>query len=88
MWIINDLKLFSLLFDASRKVTNEEMQSAYGDFMEQVETVCQSEQDYIKVFRILNNTRVALAFLQSFYRHGEGKKCPEIRLSYKSNSVS
>jgi hypothetical protein len=81
--LMNDLsreRLIGLLSEPT-KVTNEEMQSAYGNFMEQVEAVSQSEKDYSKIFRILNNTRVEFLFLQSLYRYEQGKKCPEIRLS-------
>lgn len=80
---MNDLlnmKLFDLLSDASR-VTNEEMQNAYGCFMEQVRTVSQSEKNHSEVFRTLNFTRIELVFLQSLHRYGQGEKCPEICLS-------
>lgn len=79
-------KLFSLLSDTSQ-VTNEEMQSAYGCFTEQVKTVGQSEQHYSEIFRMLNTTRIELAFLKSLYRYGQGKKCPEICLYPKSISL-
>lgn len=75
-------KLFSLLSDTSQ-ITNEEMQSAYGCFMEKVKTVDQSEQHYSEIFRMLNTTRIELAFLKSLYRYGQGEKCPEICLSTK-----
>lgn len=77
--IIN-MELFSL-FTESSQVTNEEMQNAYGCFMEQIKAVSQSEQNYSEVFRMLNITRVELVFLKSLYRYEQGKKCPEIRLS-------
>ncbi len=75
-------RLISLLSDASQ-VTNEEMQSAYGCFTEQVKTVSQSEQNYSEIFRMLNTTRIELAFLKSLYRYGLGEKCPEICLPTK-----
>jgi len=75
-------RLISLLSDASQ-VTNEEMQNAYGCFTEQVKTVSQSEQNYSEIFRMLNTTRIELAFLKSLYRYGQGEKCPEICLSTK-----
>ena len=75
-------KLFSLLADASQLVANEEMQNAYGCFMEQVKTtVSQPETDYPEVFRMLNITRIELVFIESLYRNEQGKKCPKIRLS-------
>lgn len=81
---MNDLlktRLFSLLSEISHEVINEEMQTAYGCFREQVKTVSQSEQNYSEVFRMLNITRIELVFLQSLYRYEEGKKCPKICLS-------
>ncbi|MFT4073762.1 MAG: hypothetical protein QM654_17775 [Dysgonamonadaceae bacterium] len=84
--LMNELlreRLIRLLSDPSQ-VTNEEMQSAYGCFMKRVEAISQFEQDYSKIYRILNNTRIELVFLQSLYRYEQGKKCPEICLSAKS----
>lgn len=80
------LRLFSLLAEPSQ-VTNEEMQSAYGCFTEQVKTVGQSEQHYSEIFRMLNTTRIELAFLKSLYRYEQGEKCPEICLYPKSVSL-
>ncbi len=77
-------KLFSLLADASQQVANEEMQNAYGCFMEQVKTtVSQPETDYPEVFRMLNITRIELVFIESLYRNEQGEKCPKISLSPK-----
>lgn len=81
MWIINDSRLFSLLSEPSQ-VTNEEMQNAYGCFMEQVKTtVSQSESNHSEVFRILNNTRIELVFIESLNQYEQGEKCLEICLS-------
>jgi len=76
-----ETRLFSLLSEFSQTSTNEEIQSAYGNFVEQVEALSQSEQSYSEVFRMLNITRVELVFLQPLYRHEQGEKCLEIRLS-------
>jgi hypothetical protein len=51
------------------------MQSAYGSFMEQVRTVSQSEKDYSKIFRMLNDTRIELVGIELLYRYGQGEKC-------------
>lgn len=67
-------KLIGLLSGTSQ-VTNEEMQVAYGCFMKQVGIVSQSENDFSEVFRMLNNTRVELAFIESLYRYEQGGKC-------------
>lgn len=76
-------RLISLLSDASQ-VANEEIQSAYGNFMEQLRTASQSETDYSEVYRMLNITRAELEFLKSLYRHEQGKKRLEICLFSKS----
>ncbi len=86
--LMNELlktRLFSLLAEPSQ-ITNQEMQNAYGCFMEQLRTISQSEQNYSEAFRMLNTTRVELAFLKSLCRHEQGEKCPKIRLSAKSIS--
>ncbi len=76
-------RLISLLVDTSQKVANEEMQSAYGCFMEQVNKVSQSEKTYSEIFRMLNITRIELVFIETLYRYGQGEKCLEISLSTK-----
>ena len=68
-------ELFRLLSESSQENTNEEMQSAYGCFLEQVNKVSQSENKYSKIFRILNITRVELVSIESLYQHGQGEKC-------------
>lgn len=68
-------KLFSLLSETSQENTNEEMQSAYGCFTEQLNKVSQSENEYSKIFRILNITCVELVYIESLYQHGQGEKC-------------
>nr|WP_183308170.1 hypothetical protein [Dysgonomonas hofstadii] len=76
--LMNELvktELFSLLSESSQENTNEEMQSAYGCFLEQVNKVSQSENKYSKIFRILNITRVELVSIESLYQHGQGEKC-------------
>lgn len=82
---MNDLletRLFSLLAEPSQ-ITNEEIENAYGCFVEHMKTVSQSEKDYSVIFRILNITRVELVFLKSLYRHEQEKKCSEICLLAK-----
>lgn len=77
--IINT-KLFSLFAETS-PVTNQEMENAYGCFTEHMKAVSQSETDFSETFRMLNGTRIELAFIESLYRYEEEKKCPEICLS-------
>jgi len=81
---MNDLlktRLFRLLSETSNEVINEEMQTAYGCFREQVKTVSQSELNYSEVFRTLNLTRIEFDSLGSSPLYGQGEKCPEICLS-------
>lgn len=80
---LSKTRLFSLLAELSQEVTNEEIQTAYGCFMEQVRTVSQSEQDYSEIFRMLNISRIEVAHLQTVFRYEQGGKCPEIYLSPK-----
>lgn len=80
-------KLLSLLSEPSQQVTNEEMQSAYGNFTEQIGFVSQSELDYSRIFRMLNITRVELVSIKTLNRYGQGEKCPEICLSTKGFSL-
>lgn len=75
-----DTKLFSLFSDTS-PVTNQEIENAYEHFTEHMKTVSQSENTYPEIYRMLNNTRIELVFLQSLNRYGQGKKCPKVRLS-------
>lgn len=73
----NDLlktKLFSLLSESSQ-VTNQEMQNAYGGFMEQVENTSQSEQIWDQIYRKLNITRIELVSMELLYQYGQGEKC-------------
>lgn len=67
-------RLISLLSESSQ-VTNEEIQNAYGCFMEQLRTVSQSENDFSKVFRMLNDTRIEFVFIEILNRYGQGEKC-------------
>ena len=80
------IKFFSLLSEFSQEVSNDEMQHAYGSFMEQLRAVSQSEQNYSETFRMLNTTRVELAFLKSLYRYEQGEKCLKISLYPKGFS--
>lgn len=86
MNVLVNMRFFSLLAEPSQEVTNKEMGNAYGYFMEQVRTVSQSEQDYSKIFRMLNTTRIELVGIESLHRYEQGKKCPEIYLSSKGFS--
>lgn len=78
-------RLFSLLSDASQ-VANEEIQNAYGCFVEQLRIVSQSEQNYSEIFRTLDITRIELVFMESLHRYGKGKKCTKICLFSKGIS--
>lgn len=66
-------RLFSLLSEPSQ-VTNQEMQNAYGEFIEQVKTVS-SDNDYSATYRILTATRIEIASLEMTSLYGQGGKC-------------
>lgn len=75
--LMNDLlqtRLFRLLSGTSQEVTNEEMQNAYGEFVEQVRTVS-NENDYSTTYRILVATRIEIASLETAPLYGQGEKC-------------
>jgi len=84
---ILNTRLLTLLSESSQGVTNEEMQNAYGCFMEQVGIVSQSELDYSEIFRMLNITRIEIAFIESFYLYEQGEKCPEKSILQKGYFV-
>lgn len=79
-------RLFTLLAEPSREVTNEEMQNAYAQFIVHMETMSKSEDKQI-IFRTLNLTRIEIAHLQTVFRNEQEKKCPEICLYSKSISI-
>lgn len=69
-----NMRLFRLLSEISQKSTNEEMQNAYGDFVEQIRTVS-SDNDYSTTYRILTTTRIEIASLETTPLYGLGEKC-------------
>ena len=74
---MNDLlqtRLFGLLSEPSQEVTNEEMQNAYGGFLEHIESVSNGT-DYSVIYRTLTATRIEIAPLETTPLYGQGKKC-------------
>lgn len=69
------LKLFSLLSETS-PVTNKEMETAYEKLVNKIQSL-QSDEDYIKIFRILNMTRIELISLKAHLQYGQGEKCAQ-----------
>lgn len=74
MYDLLETKFFSLLADTSQKVTNEEMQNAYGKFIEQIRMVSNGN-DYSTTYRILVATRIEIASLETAPLYGQGEKC-------------
>lgn len=75
--LMNDLlqtRLFRLLSGTSQEVTNEEMQNAYGEFVEKIRAVS-NENDYSTTYRILVATRIEIASLETAPLYGQGEKC-------------
>ena len=75
--LMNDLlqtRIFGLLSETSQKVTNQEMQNAYGEFVEQIRIVGDGE-DYSTTYRILVATRIEIASLDTIPHYGQGEKC-------------
>lgn len=74
---MNDLlqtRLFRLLSGTLQEVNNEEMQNAYGEFVEKIRTVS-NQNDYSATYRILVATRTEIASLETAPLYGEGEKC-------------
>lgn len=67
-------RLFGLFPETSQEVTNEEIQNAYGDFVEQIRIVS-SDNDYSTTYRILTTTRIEIASLETTPLYGLGGKC-------------
>ena len=74
MYDLLETKFFSLLTDTSQEVTNEEMQNAYGKFIEQIRMVSNGN-DYSTTYRILVATRIEIASLETAPLYGQGEKC-------------
>lgn len=75
--LMNDLlqtRIFELLFETSQEVTNEEMQVAYGEFLEQIKNISDGI-DYSVLYRTLNATRIEIASLETTPFYGLGGKC-------------
>ena len=75
-------RFFGLLAESSQ-VTNKEMQNAYGEFMEQVKAVGDSDNN-ATALRTLNVTRIEMAHLEPVFRHEQGEKRPKINVSAQS----
>ena len=74
---MNDLlqtRIFGLLNETSQEISNEEMQNAYGEFIHQVRTMS-NENDYSTRNRILVDTRIEIASLETAPLYGQGGKC-------------
>ena len=74
---MNDLlqtRLFGLLSEPSQEVTNEKIQNAYGEFVEQIRIVSNGN-DYSTAYRILVATRIEIASLETTPLYGQGEKC-------------
>ena len=75
--LMNDLlqmRMFGLLSETSQEVINEEIQNAYGEFVEQIRTVSNGN-DYSTTYRILTATRIEIASLETTPLYGQGGKC-------------
>lgn len=71
---LSQMRIFGLLSETSQEVTNEEMQNAYDEFVEQIRTVS-NENDYSTTYRILVATRIEIASLETIPLYGQGGKC-------------
>lgn len=67
-------RIFGLLSESSQEVMNQEMQEAYGEFVEQIRTVSNGN-DYSTTYRLLVATRIEIASLETTPLYGQGEKC-------------
>lgn len=68
------MRFLRLLLEPSQKVTNEEVQNAYGEFIEQIRII-DDGSDYSRIYRILIATRIEIASLETTPFYGQGEKC-------------
>ena len=68
------MRFLRLLSESSQEVTNEKMQDAYGEFVEQIRIVGDGN-DYSTIYRILTATRIEIASLETVPLYGQGEKC-------------
>lgn len=68
------MRFLRLLSESSQEVTNEKMQDAYGEFVEQIRIVGDGN-DYSTIYRILTATRIEIASLKTAPLYGQGEKC-------------
>lgn len=83
--LMNDLlqmRIFGLLNETSQEITNEEMQNAYGEFVEQIRTMSNGN-DYPSIYRILTVTRKELDSQEISILYGQGKKCAQEEIPAK-----
>lgn len=71
---LTNMRIFRLLSEPSQQETNQEMNDAYGEFLEHIKGVSRGE-DYATIHRTLNATRIELASLQTSPFYGQGEKC-------------
>ena len=62
------MRFLRLLSESSQEVTNEKMQDAYGEFVEQIRIVGDGN-DYSTIYRI------EIASLETAPLYGQGEKC-------------
>lgn len=75
MYDLTKARMFELFSETSHQVSNEEMQEAYGEFLEHIVSVSNGT-DYSVIYRTLNATRIEIvSSLETIPLYGQGKKC-------------
>lgn len=72
MNVLLNMRMFGLFSETSQEVTNNEMQEAYGEFVEQIRTISNGN-DYSTTYRILAATRIEIVLLETIPLYGQGK---------------
>ena len=77
------MRFLRLLSESSQEVTNEKMQDAYGEFVEQIRIVGDGN-DYSTIYRILTATRIEIASLETAPLYGQGENALKKRFLQKT----
>lgn len=80
------MRFLRLLSESSQEVTNEKMQDAYGEFVEQIRIVGDGN-DYSTIYRILTATRIEIASLETAPLYGQGENALKKRFLQKTQAI-
>lgn len=79
-------RIFELLSESSQEVTNQEMQEAYGEFVEQIRTVNNGNY-YSTTYRLLVAIRIEIASLETIPPYEQGENALKKRFLRKTLAI-